>query len=239
MDFINSAIKANQELSRLISGAPQDEWFKEHTVGAGGDKSLGMDLISEKIFIKHLASYGQIVSEECGIYGEGKDRIVLDPLDGSNNFMSQMPYFGTSVSLERDGRVICAVIVNLSNLDIFIKSDSFLKHAKLDKLDFKEVKQNPFATIGVFERSYSSDLYVKKLKEAKIKYRSPGALALSLAYASNLEFVMYEGKVREYDVSAGFYMCEDMSIHKGEDFFLICKEEKTFQELKDILEIRV
>ena len=239
MDFINAAIRANQELSRFVNNGLKNEMFEHFGIGAGGDKSSKIDLVAEEFFIKHLTEYGQIISEECGIYGEGEDKIILDPIDGSDNLLSKLPYYGTSVSLKKRGKVVCAVIVNLANLDIFVKNEKFFKYAKLNKLDFVDVKEHKFSTLGVFERAYCSDLYVKKLKKAKIKYRSPGAMALSLAYASNLKFVMYEGQIREYDVSAGFYMCEGMSIYRNENFFLVSKDKKVFEEFKNILELEV
>jgi len=64
-----------------------------------------------------------------------------------------------------------------------------------------------------------------------IKYRSPGAFALSLAYAHDVDFVLYEGKMREYDIAAGLYMCEDLYVEKREDLLLVSQNKEIFDKI--------
>ncbi len=233
--FINSAIAANKELYKLINSDAKSSFYEHFSKGAGGDVSSGIDLAAEEIFIKHLLSYGSIHSEESGVVGDGKKRIILDPLDGSDNFLSKLPYFGTSVALEIDGEIRSAVICNLANEDLFVKGRDFFKYTKLGKLDFKDVSKHKHSTVGVFEKAYKSEILAPKMKKANIKYRNPGALALSLAYAHYLDFVMFEGEIREYDVAAGFYMCEGLEFYKEDKFFLISKDKNLFDKLIKII----
>ena len=204
-------------------------------VGAGGDMSIGMDLIAEEIFIKHLEKFGRIDSEECGLSGEGEYKIILDPLDGSDNFKSQFPYFGSSVALEKEGDVQVGIIANLANGTLFLKTKTSFQFTKLEAIKFCNILPNPYASIGTFERAYRSNKYVKKLKNSGYKYRAAGAVALSLAYTNQLQFFIYEGEMRSYDSVAGLFMCKELYQHKEKDLTLICSQLNHFENLKKIL----
>ncbi len=204
-------------------------------IGAGGDVSIGMDIIAEEIFIKHLEKFGCIDSEECGLYGEGDYKIILDPLDGSDNFKSQFPYYGSSIALEKDGNAKVGIIANLANGTLFLKTKTLFQCTKLNDIKFYDIQSNPYASIGVFERAYHSKKYAKKLQNSSYKYRSPGAVALSLAYTNQVQFFVYEGEMRSYDIAAGLFMCEELYQHKEKDLTLICAQLNHFENLKKIL----
>jgi len=192
-------------------------------------------MVAEKIFVNHLGSFGYIDSEESGKIGQGAYRIVLDPIDGSDNFLSQLPYFGSSVALEKEGDVLAGIICNFANGEIFIKTKSYFREGSLDQKLLKDVVNNPCSSLGIFERAYRSRHYAKKLFDAHMKYRIPGASALSFAYAHRVDFVLFEGEVREYDSKAGLFMCENLYKYEYNDLLLICKDLKQFQLLKNIL----
>jgi myo-inositol-1(or 4)-monophosphatase len=233
--FISSTIEANRELYKILLKDKRPEFYESGDIGAGGDVSIGMDIIAEDIFIKHLKEYGEIDSEECGLYGEGDCKIIIDPLDGSDNYKSNFPYFGTSVALEKDGDVKVGIISNLANGTLFVKTKTSSVFTKLDSIKFYEVVPNPYASVGIFERAYVSKIYAKKLNHNGYKYRSSGAVALSLAYTSQVQFFIYEGEMRDYDVKAGLFMCEGLYQHKEKDLTLICTQLNHFENLKKIL----
>ena len=234
-DFLDAAIDANKEIALLIEEKRDDFLCEAISLGAGGDISRRVDLLAEDIFVKHLSQFGDIYSEECGfLEGNGKFDIIIDPIDGSNNFVSNFPYYGTSVAIKERGKYKAAVIANLANGDIFVKDETKFKKANLKSLIFKDVKKNRFSKIGIFEKSYCSKKIFKILKSSNIKFRSPGAFALSLAYANDVDFVIYEGKLRLYDIAAGFYMCEDLYLFNEEDVLLISKDKVIFDKISQL-----
>jgi myo-inositol-1(or 4)-monophosphatase len=80
-----------------------------------------MDLIAENIFIKHLEKLGNIYSEECGLLNTNKEyTFIIDPLDGSNNFYSNLPYYGTSVAIQKDGITVAGFVTNLISCNYYI-----------------------------------------------------------------------------------------------------------------------
>ncbi len=228
-------MQANIALYQKIGSDFDRKLCQKYGVGAGGDVSREIDIMAEKIFIKYLGSFGTIYSEESGKIGEGAYHIILDPIDGSDNFLSQIPYFGASIALEVEGEVVVGVISNFANGDIFVKTREYFRVAKMDNPIFRSEEVNPCASVGIFERAYRSKIYAKRLYDAQIKYRIPGASALSFAYAHRVDFVIFDGKMRDYDAKAGLFMCENLYKYEYNDLILICKDLKQFNYLKNIL----
>ena len=231
-EFFDAVITANTEIIKLLESGSGDDFYQSISLGAGGDMSSQIDLLAEEIFIKHLSVFGNIYSEECGFVDNKKnDDIIIDPIDGSDNFASNLPYYGTSVAFKRDGKCIGAVVVNLANGEIFIKDKNSFKRANFKNMQFKTVEKNSYSKLGLFERTYCSKGTPELMRKHGIKYRSPGAFALSLAYAHDVDFVLYEGKMREYDIAAGLYMCEDLHVEKRDDLLLVSQNKEIFGKI--------
>lgn len=231
-DFANAVIEANKKIYNLIIKTPHQLLAKRQKQGEGGDISLNVDIEAEKIFIEYLSCYGQIYSEECGSFGKkSKTLIIIDPIDGSDNFLSKIPYFGTSVAKKESGRVVFGMVVNLANGDIFIKNKDELLLGSLHVKGFKSLIKNQNSSVGIFEGAYKSQKFAKKLQKNSIKYRSSGALALSLAYGHNVNFVLYEGVPRDFDIEAGWFICEDLYRKRGENFLFVSKDKQNFDRI--------
>ncbi len=236
MDFLQDCIKSCIEIKNILKACCHDELCKEEKIGFGGDRSKKIDIIAEDIFIKYLQKYGQIFSEEIGFVGASNNtKIIIDPIDGSENFISKIPYFGSSIALVKNGITQKSFIINYSNDDIFYKNGLDFKQGNLGHNYFGKPKINQNSTLGIFERSYKSKTLAKVLKELKLKYRSPGALALSLAYARNVDFVLHEGPVREFDIVAGLHMNEDLCVKKDKNFLFVSKDKQIFDKIQEKL----
>ena len=82
-----------------------------------GDFVTNADLKAEKILFEELSQarpgYGFLMEEKGAI--EGSDtthRWIVDPLDGTTNFMHGIPHFAISVALERDGTLVAGIVYN-------------------------------------------------------------------------------------------------------------------------------
>lgn len=133
-DFFMRVVLASLEIIRLLH--TQDSLLHESFgIGAGGDKSSGADLLAEAIFCKFFSPNYHLDSEEAGfIEGDknAKQTIILDPLDGSSNFKSNIPYYGASLALcDENGRVREACIVNYISHEISYLNDELLKVTKI------------------------------------------------------------------------------------------------------------
>ena len=235
MTFFEAVKAANREIAALIRKGMAFELYHKGDVGAGGDMSAGIDLEAEAIFLKYLTPFGRVHSEECGLVGEGDDLIIIDPIDGSDNLLSHMPYFGTSVARRVNGVVCDGIIVNLANDDLFVKNTGGFFRGKLHEETLLPVLQNPHAKIGLFERAYRHASLVEVLKHARLKFRAPGAVALSLAYAHDVAFVLYVGELRSFDIEAGWFMCQDLNALKLDKLLLVSKDKEIFDRMSQIV----
>jgi myo-inositol-1(or 4)-monophosphatase len=61
-----------------------------------------------------------------------------------------------------------------------------------------------------------------------------GAVALSLAYAHDVSFVIFEGKPREFDVCGGKFMCSELFIYESDTILIVSKDKDVFERLFSI-----
>jgi myo-inositol-1(or 4)-monophosphatase len=98
--------------------------------GAGGDKTFPIDKWAEDIVLSALEKAHRqgesftLISEELGVrkFGEGERRVLVDPIDGSNNAKSGVPFFATSLALldgDRLSDLQAGYITNLAVGDEF------------------------------------------------------------------------------------------------------------------------
>ncbi|OGW15315.1 MAG: hypothetical protein A2035_03790 [Nitrospirae bacterium GWA2_42_11] len=95
--------------------------------GASGDQTFYIDEMAEKIVVEAIEKISQngisftLISEECGIKRFGTEnniKILLDPIDGSNNAKRGVPYYATSIAIldgERLRDILVGYVVDLSS----------------------------------------------------------------------------------------------------------------------------
>jgi len=233
-------LEALLEIRNALWHQDRDTLCEKHSCGAGGDISMGADLLAESIFIQCLKPFGSIDSEESGfVAGHGDLIFCLDPLDGSENFFSGFPYYGTSLAAQtQDGTTVLAIIANFATSDVILKNPTHTIHGKIGEplSRFKPLlPQKNRVGMGIFEQSYKHPKLVECLREANLKFRSPGALALSLSHAHHIDFVLFGGKARAYDIQAGLYLCGDFHTIVRDDFLLISRDIELFEQIHRFL----
>lgn len=233
-DFIQASIKSSKQIIEILSQR-KPEHMQKHHIGAGGDISLGADLISEEIFAKHLLQIGNIDSEESGyIAGKNEDIIILDPLDGSDNYLSNIPYYGASIALcDKNRETKEAIVINFCTQSAYYNSGEGLRQINLST-DLSVSNVDSFSKCGIFEKAYSNPHLCLKMYEQKMKFRSLGAIALSLASAHYTNFVFFAGDIRDYDSQAGLFLCKDLWIEKTKDFLLVSRNKEIFDIISKI-----
>jgi len=236
-DFIKACIKANEEISLALKDGFDASWFEKTVVGAGGDVSSKLDIFAEEIFVKHLSLFGQIDSEESGVIGEGDSQIIIDPIDGSSNALSLFPYYGTSVAkVNADGILDTAIVCNLANGDLFLKApNAEVLQGKLFSNTFHAPYTVPNTEIGLFEKAYAHPELIAALNEEKLKFRAPGAIAVSLAYARTVKYVLFVGAFRIYDFAAGLALCEGLEVIVEADYVIVSKDKSVAQKIEKLI----
>jgi len=233
-EFIDSTIEACLNVSQMLKKLTEED-FEYVSLGAGGDMSSVIDLGAEAVFIKYLSSFGKINSEESGEVGNGSAQIIIDPIDGSDNLASGFPYYGSSIALVEDGKTKVGIICNFANGDIFVKTEEKFERAKIDSLNFEQVVKNRSSKIGLFEKARVNHELINKLTQNMLKFRSPGAVAVSLAYAHSVRFVIFGSYARSYDVEAGLFMCSDLNVYRDDNILFVSHDKEVFEQLSNIL----
>ena len=234
--FFQASVEACKEVYELLEQPLSDEDLKGETIGAGGDVSLLIDIKAEKIFFKYFAPFASIYSEEFGLFGEGDYKIILDPIDGSDNFVSNFPYYGASMALQYKDETIAALVCNLANGDIYYKLDKEPAHrTSLHHNEQVKLEINHHSKVGIFEKSALFTKIIDKLIENKLKFRSPGAVALSLVYAFDAKFMIFLGSKRSFDLEAGLFITNELYRYEAEEMIVISHKEATLAEIKSII----
>lgn len=234
VDFIKATLNAGLQIALKLNNGT-DNLFTHFNRGAGGDISIGADLLSEEIFITHLSQFGNIDSEEAGFIDNKKPcTIIIDPLDGSDNFTSRIPYYGASVALREKA---LGVIMNFCNLNAVVhyNGKNFYGNLAQDFLLFSDKIPQNTAKCGIFEGAYKNPKICGILKDNAIKFRSLGALALSLGLAHNVNFVLFSGEKRHYDCEAGFLITKDLYKIESQNLALISKDKILFDKISNLL----
>ncbi len=233
MDFFVACEKSLKEFLQEACKYSHNALTERFKVGEGGDISIKADLLAEEIFVKNLAPFGRIYSEENGYIGKGDYTIYLDPLDGSDNFISGIPYYGASVCLD-EGKNKKSFICNFANGDIFYKdkTQEIRKNIFWDATSKVQTKQN---RVAIFEKAYANPKIVETFFKKGIKFRSLGALALSLVYSKGCSFALYVGKLRVFDIIAALNFLDGHYIYEKDDILLVSHDKKIFEEILEIV----
>ena len=234
----NAVIKANIEvLNYLKNSLKKDDFIYTNQIGFGGDNSLKIDIIFENIFIEHLKEFGNIFSEECGLKDFKKDiTFIIDPLDGSNNFFSNLPYYGTSVAIKRGEEIIGGFVANLALETLVYRFlDDEVVYLSLNSNKELKNRINNGSKVAVFERGYKYPDICKILNDKNIKFRVLGATAISLANARDYDFVLFMGELRAFDIDAAMYICKDLYKIVKNNLIFITKSKDCFNDFKEII----
>ena len=93
------------------------------TKGSAIDLVTEMDRASEQLLVERLGEafpgYGFLTEESEAIPGQGESRWIIDPIDGTSNYVHGFPYFSISIALERAGEVVLGVVYNPVHEELF------------------------------------------------------------------------------------------------------------------------
>ncbi|MCX2717136.1 inositol monophosphatase [Helicobacter sp. MIT 21-1697] len=241
-EFLHKAILATHKIILALE-EKNKALYITHSIGAGGDKSIGADLLSEQIYAEYLIPLANIDSEESGfINGVGNDCIVLDPLDGSDNFLSHIPYYGSSLALcDANDKVKEAVIFNFCAKEGFAHLGdkpfrfSIESYIQQGESCFMPLNPTPLGKCGIFEKAYCNPHFATLLYENHLKFRSLGASALSIAKSYEVNFMLFLGNIRKFDSKAGLFLCKQLHHLHTNNFTLISKDKHIFDIIYNLI----
>ena len=167
--------------------------------------------------LKARPGYG-FVGEEGG-HREGADKThtwIVDPLDGTTNFLHGIPQFAISIALEREGTVVAGLIYNPANEEMFVAErgkGAFLNEQRIRVAARKRLTDAVIACglphyghgdIGLSKKEVSA------MQEHVAGLRRFGAAALDLAWVAAGRLDGYwERDLRPWDMAAGIIMVRE------------------------------
>lgn len=186
--------------------------------GAGGDKSFPIDIEAEEIVLSSLKALGEplsIVSEEFGTVdlNGGGPRVIIDPIDGSKNAISGVPFYCTSIAVGEDdtaGSISSGYIINLLTGDEF-----WAEKGKGTFFNGRRVscqKDDILYFVAYEAQMPGRDLpRIMPLIAGARKARCFGSLALDLCYVAYGAFSVFAAVVpsRSFDYAAGLLMVNE------------------------------
>lgn len=162
------------------------------------EKSLGnfvssADLRIEKILHAELhkarPTFGML-TEESGEILPGSDsesRWIIDPLDGTKNFIHGIPHFAISVALEQKGEIIAGITYDPIKDEMFAAEKgcgAFMNDKRLRVSNRKAMRETLIATGPSLVNKESYFTLLKKIHSTIFGFRRMGASSLDLAYVA-------------------------------------------------------
>ncbi|EAC1329615.1 inositol monophosphatase [Campylobacter jejuni] len=235
-EFLDACLNANLQIRKYLNNIPQNDLKLCSKLGYDKNQGYELDLKCEQIFIKYLSCFGQIFSEESGLIGKASPKqMILDPLDGSSNFVSKIPFYGTSIALMEKDQAKSAFVCNLVSQEIFAFNNKQAFKSNLSDPKYSPLTPNLFSKIGIVEKISLYPELLDFLTKNQLKFRSLGATALSLAYTSYFSFVLILGKTRIFDTAAALAIHQNLYIEKNENFLLLSQDKKIFDIILEFL----
>ncbi len=179
------------------------------------------DKRTERILIEELQrtrpGYSILVEESGLIEGPDKThRFIIDPLDGTTNFLHGLPQFAISIALEREGQLVSAVVFNPVTDEMFSAERShgaYLNEKRLRVAARKQMGNSLFATgipfMGHGEHAkFSAELSAVMAISSGV--RRFGAASLDLCYVAAGRFDgFWERGLKPWDMAAGILLVRE------------------------------
>lgn len=168
--------------------------------------------------IRHAYPHHAILGEESGASGgeESEYCWIIDPLDGTSNFLHGIPHFAVSIALQIRGRTEEGVIYDPLREDLFTAMrgrGAFLNNRRIRVSPRIELEGALFATGFPFRKRRHIDAYLAMFKdfyEHVEDMRRAGSAALDLAYvASGRMDAFWEIGLKPWDMAAGALMVRE------------------------------
>ena len=210
---LNIAVKAARRAGSIITRASED--IGSLTINDKGfnDFVSEVDLASEKEIIRVLkTAYPDhaFLGEESGLTHQADNIWIIDPLDGTTNFLHGFPQYCISIALEQKGEITQAVIYDPNRNDLFTATKgqgAYLNQRRIRVSNKSKLKDSLLGTGFPFRDFQHLPVYLKIFEEVvrgTSGIRRPGAAALDLAYVAAGWFDgFFEINLSKWDIAAG------------------------------------
>jgi myo-inositol-1(or 4)-monophosphatase len=212
--YVNTAVRAARKAGEtIVRGLARFEGVETATKGLN-DFVTSIDHAAEAEIINILKTaypHHAFLAEESGASGNADTTWIIDPLDGTTNFMHGFPQFAVSIACQVNDRIEHAVVYDPMRQEIFTAtrgSGAYLENRRL-RVSRQRTLQGALIGTGFpyRENLHYLDPYMAMLKtvmQTAAGVRRPGAAALDLAYvAAGRTDAFFEIGLKAWDTAAG------------------------------------
>lgn len=256
---LNIMIKAARKAGRSLVKDFREVENLQVSVKGAGDFVSRADTEAERIIKEELRTarpnYGWLGEETGEEAGEDPTRRwLVDPLDGTNNFLHGLPHWAVSIALEHKGEIVAAVVYDAAKDEMFTAErgdGAFLNDRRIRVSGRRHMGESIFATgVPHSGRGYlpATIRDLSRLMPVCSGMRQWGAAALDLAYVAAGRFDGYwERAIKPWDVAAGILLVkeaggfvealnpEDSPVESGK---LVASNTQLFEEFSGIIRSR-
>ncbi|KGD72521.1 MULTISPECIES: inositol-1-monophosphatase [Tatumella] len=213
--MLNIAVRAARKAGNLIAKHYETPDAVEASQKGSNDFVTNVDREAERLIIEVIRkSYPQhtIITEESGeLEGEDKDvQWVIDPLDGTTNFIKRFPHFSVSIAVRIKGRTEVAVVYDPMRNELFSAArgqGAQLNGYRLRGSSARDLDGTILATGFPFKAKQHAAPFINvvaKLFTQCADFRRTGSAALDLAYvAAGRTDGYFEIGLKPWDFAAG------------------------------------
>ena len=218
---LNVMIKAARRAARSLNRDFNEVENLQVSMKGAGDFVSKADIKSEEIIrdvlMEARPSYGWLAEEGGAAEGaDGMHRWIVDPLDGTTNFLHGLPHWAVSIALERKGEIISAVVYDPCKDEMFTSekgAGAWMNDRRLRVSGRREMIEMIFATGVPFANSKNLPQSLKELSTLMPRcagVRRWGAAALDLAYVAAGRYDgFWERGINAWDVAAGALLVKE------------------------------
>jgi myo-inositol-1(or 4)-monophosphatase len=179
------------------------------------------DTRTERILIEELSKarpgYGFLAEEGGAVEGKDKShRFIIDPIDGTTNFMHGVPHFAISIGLEREGQMVAGVIYNPVTDDLYFAEKghgAYHNNKRLRVAGRKDLANAIIATGLPFKGRDGHDRVLKEMAAVMAVtsgVRRFGTASLDMAFVAEGRFDGYwELGIQPWDMAAGIVLVRE------------------------------
>jgi len=211
--MLTIAVKAARRAGNMIHRASENLDHLTVTKKSHADYVSEVDRVAEQTIIETLlGAYPShaILAEESGGQGDSEYVWIIDPLDGTTNFLHGFPQYAVSIALQHKGVLSQAVIYDPTRNDLFTATRGHGAYRNDRRLRVSKRKELADCLIGTgfpYTRFEHLDAYMAILRDMMQNtsgLRRPGSAALDLAYTAAGRYDgFFETGLKPWDIAAG------------------------------------
>ena len=253
---LNVMIKAARKAGRSLVKDFQEVENLQVSAKSAGDFVSRADIAAEKIIKEELTearpTYGWLGEESDPVAGQDPTRRwIVDPLDGTTNFLHGLPHWAVSIALEHKGQIVAGVVFDASKDELFVAEKgkgAWMNERRIRVSDRHRMIESIYATGLPFAGRSDLPATLSDLAQvlpACAGVRRWGAASLDLAYVAAGRYDgFWERSLNIWDIAAGLILAREAGAlvegiaqnTKPEDTGdILCATEVQFEQFSRII----